>query len=94
MKLRKEHATIRRIIDNWSYELRRHSNSNVFVAFEVCGKNIYLYSNRPGYLIGKAGVVIEKLREDLEQNGIKKKINFIEISDYYITEIRTKRKWL
>jgi len=94
--LRKKHNEINRIMNEWMFDNFYGCNIGyITVAFEVCGRNLYIYTNRPGILMGYHGRCVEELKNKLKSAGIRKNIRFIDLGDSrFIHEIRTKRKWL
>ena len=90
---RKRHEDIQNIITRWLHETIGYDNElHIVTAFEVFGKNIYLYSNYPGILIGKYGSSLEKLRQQMPK-GIKQ-IYCVELGNScYPREITVKRKF-
>lgn len=92
--MRKTHDAIRNIIQKWKGEYLNNSR-DIQISFEVYGiRNIYLYTNRPGIVIGKYGRCINELINMLKTEGINKKIHVIEVGGYCVQEIRVKRSWL
>lgn len=97
--MRKTHDEIRRIIQEWRTEyfdkFEKDFSTDIQISFEVYGlRNIYLYTNRPGIIIGKYGSCIDELRKMLKDKGINKKIHVIELGGKYVHEINVKRSWL
>lgn len=92
--MRKTHDEIRNIIQKWKREYLNNSR-DIQISFEVYGiRNIYLYTNRPGIVIGKYGRCINELINMLKTEGINKKVHVIEVGGYGVQEIRIKRSWL
>ena len=96
----KHHDAIRNIIIKW---IDKNFNNikydkfyrNFEFSFEVYGRHIYIYSNRPGILIGKAGCYMYELEEMLKEEGIYKKVDFVETGSLrYPREISVRRKFL
>ena len=95
----KRHDDIKRIIRNWSYKFTNYEagtySRHTSISFEVCGRNIYIYTDKPGVLIGLHGQEIDRLREMLKKENINKKINFVELGfGSMIREICVKRSFL
>ena len=93
--MRKSHDKIRNIIQKWKREYFDNLK-DIQISFEVYGiRNIYLYTNRPGIIIGKYGRNIDELKNMLKTEGINKKVHVIELGgDYQVQEINVKRSWL
>ena len=96
--MRKTHDKIRNIIQKWKME-NFDNLKDIQINFEVYGiRNIYLYTNRPGIIIGKIGKYgrcINELKKMLKTEGINKKIHVIELGGgYQVQEINVKRSWL
>lgn len=90
------HPNIERLINIWFRDnfLNYSGYRYIKISFEVYGRNIYIYTNKPGILIGLRGETINKLSEILKENKIRKKINIIELGNYPIAhEILVKRRW-
>ena len=90
------HTNIERLINMWFRDnfLDYSGYRYIRISFEVYGRNIYIYTNSPGIFIGRCGETINKLREILKENKIRKKINIIKLGNYPIAEeILVKRKW-
>lgn len=93
--MRKSHDKIRHIIQEWKFTENLSSRSlDIQISFEVYGRNIYLYTNYPGIIIGKCGRCIDELKKMLKTKGINKKIHVIETGGSYVREINIKRSWL
>ena len=97
--MRKTHDKIRDIIQEWKTEyfdkFEEDFSIHIQISFEVYGiRNIYLYTNCPGIIIGKYGRCIDELKKMLKTKGINKKIHVIEVGGYHVREINVKRSWL
>ena len=91
--MRKAHDKIKYIIQKW--KIAEDFSRDTQISFEVYGiRNIYLYTNRPGIIIGKYGRCIDELEKMLKAGGINKKIHVIEVGGPYVQEIRIKRSLL
>lgn len=91
--MRKAHDKIRHIIQEW--KITEDFSRDIQISFEVYGiRNIYLYTNYPGIIIGKYGRCIDELKKMLKTKGINKKIHVIEAGGPYVREINIKRSWL
>ena len=91
--MRKAHNKIRHIIQEW--KIAEDFSRDIQISFEVYGiRNIYLYTNYPGIIIGKYGRCIDELEKMLKTKGINKKIHVIEVGGRYVREINVKRSWL
>lgn len=91
--MRKAHDKIKYIIQKW--KIAEDFSRDIQISFEVYGiRNIYLYTNRPGIIIGKYGRCINELINMLKTEGINKKIQVIEVGGYSVQEIKIKRSWL
>ena len=90
------HSKIHRIIQEWFWDIfPPDGDCHPVVSFEVYGRNIYIYSDKPGLLIGYHGRLIDNLNEKLVQNGVHKKVHLIELGDgMHVREIKLKRRWL
>lgn len=95
--MKKAHIKIHNIINAWFYDLFTYGTEraryDISCSFEVYGRNIYIYSNKPGILIGCHGKNVYRLEDLLKEQGIHKRVNFIETPSGYVREIRVKRKW-
>lgn len=93
---KKYHPEIKTILDKWMFENFYDKNWYIITAFEVCGCNLYIYTNKPGILIGYHGKCVDELKNKLKSAGIRKNIHFIDLGDssLHTHEIRVKRKWL
>ena len=95
-----ERWKIRNIIQKWRTEyfdnVEEDFSRHIQISFEVYGiRNIYLYTNYPGIIIGKYGRCIDALRKMLKDKGINKKIHVIEVGfGRYVREINVKRSLL
>ena len=94
---KKRHPNIEAVVNKWLHEYFHDEQHKLRMAtgFEVCGRNIYLYSDKPGILIGYHGDTISKLENMLRSVGIKKRVLVVELGDNSHThEIRIKRRWI
>ena len=90
----KKHDDIKNIINTWLREiLSPYHKKRLACSFEVYGRNIYIYTNKPGILIGYKGSGVYTLQDRLKQNGVCKNVSFVEIGDGYANEVAVKRKW-
>ena len=62
-----------------TYEIKR----------EVYGSTLYIYTSRPGLLIGAKGVLYEKYKAELN----KESRNAVEVEFVEVTEIMTEEEW-
>lgn len=88
MTNQKRHDVIRDIINGWLFSLLIGTEQSVATGFEVYNEEtVFIYTNRPGILIGYHGNDLKKLKELLKPEGINN-IEFIEIgTDAYTREI-------
>lgn len=98
--MKKKRDKIRDIISQWfylkviPYGTSEYYSSTTVCAFEVYGRNIYIYSNRPGILIGVGGNTYEELKSALKAAGIKKKVWFVDLgASGYVRTLDIKRRW-
>lgn len=79
--------------ENFLYDfLEEIKCQHCVVAWKLRGNKLYLYSDRPGLLIGKAGCNIDLLK----QRSKEKLRSYQQVEDVYIDEIRgivPKTKW-
>ena len=98
--MKKPKDIVHTIVANWfyctvfPYGSDEHYSTTTVCAVEVRGRNIYIYSNRPGFLIGKAGSTYDVLKKMLKSAGVHKKVRFVDLGPSgYVKSIRVKRKW-
>lgn len=94
---KKRHENIRKIIDDWLTDVVFERPSSYPITticdFEVCGRNVYVYTNRPGILIGRRGEYVNKLQDTLTKNGVNKKVHILDLGlGGYVREVSVKRK--
>ena len=85
-----KHEKIRNIINRWLWDNVSTTSGYLFaVGFEVKLTTIYIYTDKPGFLIGLAGSVVNDLKSKLSEAGIHKKIQFVELgTNTSVREIR------
>jgi len=92
--LKKKKDKIEKILNDWIYDyfgyddMIHHSMS---LGFALGLGKIIIYSNRPGYLIGKAGCVIYDLEDRLKANHIHRKVYIKELAVGYFRNVNLSR---
>lgn len=74
------HRFIRALIREWKVEAKVKERVGYKINYTEC--TITLTTNHPGYLIGRAGVLIEKYKNKMQENWPKfKNFYFVELDD-------------
>ena len=74
------HRFIRTLIREWKAEAK--VKERVGYKINYMERTITLATNRPGYLIGRAGMLIEKYENKMRENwSLFKKFYFIDLDD-------------
>lgn len=93
--IRKRHPNVEAVINKWLHDNFSIYDIDVTSGFEVCGQNIYFYTDNVDILVGRHGYIIDRLNSELRNSGINKKLHIVELSNNCHThEIRTKRRWI
>lgn len=91
----KNHVNIKKVLDEWMFNnfSSEYMRDRLIVNFEVSGfKNLYLYTNFPGVIVGKYGRCLKELEDMLKANKIKKKIRIVELTKHEARELSPKHR--
>ena len=71
---------ISEVFDEWAKEIKIPTHDILFTMDRVKDNEITIYTDRPGFMIGKAGCAIEKLKTELNKrvdshNEVIRRIN-------------------
>lgn len=85
------HDDIREVLRRWLYDCTLRQGWISF-GFEVVGRNIYIYTDKPGILIGRGGERVNDLTNRLKPYKIKQ-VRFVEIgTTLNLREVAVKRR--
>ena len=74
----KKFYNIKQVLKAWKNEAHLKSNNKDMMYYEESSDSIIIYSNNPGYLIGKAGVLFDKYKSKIyELTGLNTSIKEI-----------------
>lgn len=66
-------------MSKWKTEA--HVDKSIMWKFNRDRTKMYVYTTKPGYMIGYHGSLIEKYRNLLKENGFEIEIEFVECND-------------
>lgn len=88
------HNGIREVLRRWLYDHNIVEQCSISFSFEVVGRNVYIYTNRPGILIGYGGECVYDLTNRLKPYNVKH-VRFVETGT--VVNLREvlfkKRRW-
>ncbi len=70
---------LKEIMENWKKESGIKAYFGETIAAHSCGDTLFVITRYPGWFIGKCGVLVDKYRNILRENGYPHKVEFVDL---------------
>lgn len=78
------HTDIQRIIELWKQDAGLKYRNPVVI--HIDDKNLWVITERPGWMIGRHGDLVDRYKEILKENGYNLRIRFVEFGHRDVDE--------